>query len=103
MVIAEAMAMGLPVIAGKASGAVPWVVGDAGTLCDITNPTAITNALIETLVPIRYAELSARAIESVRRRFTTEAVVDKFCTLYEQAVQQRASDFKNTKTARVLT
>jgi len=35
MVIAEAMALGLPVVAGESSGAVPWVVGTHGCLCNV--------------------------------------------------------------------
>lgn len=45
MVIAEAMAMGLPVVAGETSGAVPWVVDKSGTLCNIREIEAITDAL----------------------------------------------------------
>ena len=91
MVLAEAMAMGLPVVAGQSSGAVPWVVGEDGCLCDITNPAAIASALVATLEPARYAELSRRGIEAVRRRFTTPAVVDQFQSLYEQAIRRSAA------------
>lgn len=103
MVIAEAMALGLPVVAGESSGAVPWVVGNDGTLCDITDPAAITAALRETLESACYADLSMRGIESVRRRFTTPAVVDQFYALYEQAVRHSAIDVAKTTAARAST
>ena len=32
MVLVEAMAYGVPVVAGQASGAVPWVTADGGLL-----------------------------------------------------------------------
>lgn len=57
-VLAEALAVGLPVVAGGASGAVPWVVGEAGRLVDVTQPQAVAAALHELLTD---------ADESVRR------------------------------------
>lgn len=85
VVIAEAMAMGLPVVAGKASGAVPWVMGGIGGLCDVTQPSAIAKALEETLQPERYAQLSQQGIAAIHERFSTAAVVDQFYALYQNA------------------
>ncbi|MGW0498328.1 glycosyltransferase family 4 protein [Streptomyces sp. NPDC003007] len=45
MICAEAMGMGLPVVAGRRSGAVPWVVGPAGLLVDIDRPDRIAKAM----------------------------------------------------------
>ncbi|MGW0772820.1 glycosyltransferase family 4 protein [Streptomyces sp. NPDC002835] len=45
MICAEAMGMGLPVVAGRRSGAVPWVVADAGVLVDIDRPGQIAEAM----------------------------------------------------------
>jgi len=47
MVVAEAMALGLPVIGGLESGAVPHLLeyGKAGLLTDINDPAAIASAL----------------------------------------------------------
>ncbi|MFD5232372.1 glycosyltransferase family 4 protein [Streptomyces qaidamensis] len=45
MICAEAMGMGLPVVAGRRSGAVPWVVGHAGLLVDIDRPDRIAEAM----------------------------------------------------------
>lgn len=88
VVIAEAMAMGLPVVAGQASGAVPWVVGDLGGLCDVRQPLAIAQALEATLLPQRYAELSERGITATHQRFSTPFVVDQFYALYETAIKE---------------
>src|SRR6185295_7222403 len=46
MSIAEAMAAGVPVVGGAASGAVPWVLdgGRVGVLADVTDPTDIARA-----------------------------------------------------------
>lgn len=91
MVIAEAMAMGLPVVAGESSGAVPWVVGINGCLCDVRNASSIEKALLATLDSRRYNQLSQDGIEAVRQRFTTPAVVDLFFAQYELAIAQAAS------------
>lgn len=47
MAVAEAMALGVPVIAGHNSGAIPWLLHDgaAGRLVDVNNPKAIHAAL----------------------------------------------------------
>jgi len=47
--ISEAMALGLPVVAGACSGAVPWVVGNAGVLVDVRDPSAISAAVLRLL------------------------------------------------------
>lgn len=96
MVLAEAMAMGLPIVAGHASGAVPWVAGDVGTLCDVTNPESITKALLATLVPANYTDQSQRGIVSMQQRFTTQSVVDLFEVLYQQAMHQAMPTHANT-------
>lgn len=49
MTIAEAMSLGVPVIGGATSGAVPWVVGGGGILTDVTSPDAIEAALTSLL------------------------------------------------------
>nr|WP_315496542.1 glycosyltransferase family 4 protein [uncultured Rhodoferax sp.] len=97
MVIAEAMAMGLPVVAGNASGAVPWVVGDSGTLCDITNTESIRTALIHTLNSDLYTDYSKKRIVSTAERFTTTMVVDDFYHLYATSIQASAKDISKMK------
>lgn len=90
MVIAESMAMGLPVVAGESSGAVPWVVGRHGVLCDVHDQKTITRALIQALEPERYARLSREGSASAHSRFSTAKVVDQFYILYTQAVEEHA-------------
>jgi L-malate glycosyltransferase len=46
MIVLEAMATGTPVVAGRASGAVPWLLAnDAGVLVDVRNSAAIAEAI----------------------------------------------------------
>lgn len=44
-VIAEAMASGTPVVGGRNSGAVPWVIGEGGLLVDVSRPEEIALAM----------------------------------------------------------
>lgn len=96
MVIAEAMAMGLPVVAGNASGAVPWVVGDSGTLCEIRDPADIAAALAQALAQESYATSSVRGIESVKNRFTTTTVTDHFFAIYKTAMATWPADSRDS-------
>jgi glycosyltransferase involved in cell wall biosynthesis len=49
--IIEAQALGIPVVGGRSSGAVPWLLdgGLAGTLCDVSSPEHMSVAMIESL------------------------------------------------------
>ncbi|MBV8468234.1 MAG: glycosyltransferase [Burkholderiaceae bacterium] len=87
MAIAEAMALGLPVVAGQGCGAVPWVLGDAGAgLCDVAAPASIAKAVLSVLQAERYAELSHAGRRAATQRFESEQVVSAYETLYRQAM-----------------
>jgi glycosyltransferase involved in cell wall biosynthesis len=51
MALVEAMASGVPVVAGSDSGAVPWILeeGAAGVLTDVRDPVAIATAVLSLL------------------------------------------------------
>jgi glycosyltransferase involved in cell wall biosynthesis len=85
MVLVEAMAYGVPVVAGQASGAVPWVVGDGALLVDVTSVAEIAAAVDRLLTnPQLYEQLSARAIAIVAERFPLAKVADQYLALYKQ-------------------
>jgi glycosyltransferase involved in cell wall biosynthesis len=80
VVLAEAMALGLPVVAGRDSGAVPWVLGAnpegkcaTGVLTDVRSATGMTNAL-HTLFDMEYAARSAAGLSRARCYFSPVAV-----------------------------
>jgi glycosyltransferase involved in cell wall biosynthesis len=54
----EGMARRVPVIGGKSSGAVPFVLkhGQCGCLCDVTNPKSITDAMIKIIEDPAYTK-----------------------------------------------
>ena len=88
MAIAEAMAMGLPVVAGETSGAVPWVVGDGGVLCDVRQVSAICLAIEQVLVPDNYTRYSQAARKRVISMFTVSAVATSYLAAYQTALDE---------------
>jgi len=85
-VLAEAMAAGLPVVAGRRSGAVPWVVGDAGALVDVTDPHAMADAMAALLGdPTAVAAMALRGRQRVRDCFSVGAVAAQYEREYEAA------------------
>ena len=85
MSIAEAMALGVPVIGGAHSGAVPWVVGEGGILTDVTSAEAIEQAMFELLdSPERYRAAVLAARVRVRDQFTADKVADAYELNYRQ-------------------
>jgi glycosyltransferase involved in cell wall biosynthesis len=91
-VIAEAMAVGLPVVAGRASGAVPWVVGEHGRLLDVQEPAAMAAAMLELLADAPLRESLGKAARlSVASRFSAKAVVAQYIALYAQVLATPAA------------
>lgn len=99
-VLAEAMAAGIPVVAGAASGAVPWVVGTAGRLVDVTQPEAIATALQELLLDTAESRrLGSIGGKRVRSLFSAEAVASAYERAYA-AAQAADVDASGNKTGR---
>lgn len=86
MVLAEAMALGLPVVAGKHSGAVPWVVGAQGELCDVRSSEAVLSALKAALIPENYKNNSENGILSIKERFSQASVANNYIDHYRLAI-----------------
>lgn len=90
-VLAEALAAGVPVVAGAASGAVPWVVGEGGRLVDIGRPDVVASsvrALLER--PDETARLGDLGRQRVRALFSAEAVTSTYEAEYTLALSARA-------------
>ena len=86
MSIAEGMAMGLPVVAGEASGAVPWVVGNTGALCDVRQVSSILNAMRKVLVPENYIDHSMNGHRRIEAMFTVNAVAKAYLETYHASI-----------------
>lgn len=95
VVIAEAMAMGLPIVAGRYSGAVPWVVGvdeknDNGLCCavltDVSDAYAIELAINEAFDQ-HYSERSASGYTRARQMFAPNVITNAYISLYREILQ----------------
>lgn len=86
----EAMALGIPVIGGKFSGAVPWTLdkGKAGILVDVRSPERLSEAmkkLIEDVdVRLNWGKVGR---ESAISRFRMNAVADSYERIYNELLK----------------
>ena len=91
MVLIEAMSQGTPVVGGVSSGAVPWVLGhgEAGLLCDIENPLAIAQCVLQLLdAPTEWTRCSEAGRLRVRDRYVASAVLPLVEGLYREVLGQ---------------
>lgn len=81
MVLVEAMARAVPVIAGRSVGGPAWILdgGRSGILTDVTQPAAISDAVIDLLrTPVRWEQLSAAGLQRVRDRYALSSTMPGF-------------------------
>lgn len=93
MVLLEAMAQGLPVVAGDRSGAAPWVLdhGGAGVLTDVRSPRAMADAVTHLLDdPSRWASYSRAGYARATAAFRLAPVVDAYVQTYERVLAAEA-------------
>lgn len=86
MTIAEAMALGVPVIAGKDSGAVPWVLGfenGGGALVDVRSPDEIARTAIDILSNSElYRKYSLQGQHRAQALFSASAIANSYLKHY---------------------
>lgn len=91
MALIEPMAMGIPVIAGQDSGAVPWTVdnGKAGILVDITQPKQIANAMLKLANDSTERQRIGQAgLMNAKKRFHIRVVTDAYLQAYQDILQE---------------
>jgi len=91
MAVLEGHAVGLPVIGGKGSGGVPYVLGDSASDClvDVRDPGAIATAAINILKDESlYSRLALQAAQNIRQRFTAKVMVDNYLRLMEEVLSR---------------
>lgn len=96
MVLLEAMAKKTPVIGGKNSGAVPWVLnyGRSGVLTDIKSPKLIANEAIKLLTDMRiWKEYSNSGYRYAMEKFSLSKVVDQYITAYRKVLSGKKEQF----------
>jgi len=95
MTLGEAMALGLPVVAGRDSGAVPWVLGGndgGGQLVDVRSIDAIATGILALLDDReRYAACSNRGLQLAKERFAPDAVARAYRERYRHALSGTSS------------
>jgi glycosyltransferase involved in cell wall biosynthesis len=89
MAILESMAIGLPVVAGIATGGVPWVLdkGKAGFLTNVRDPEKIAQTLLTCIEEKEIRQERQRnAHERVVSLFSPNAVAEQYEKMYEKAL-----------------
>jgi glycosyltransferase involved in cell wall biosynthesis len=90
MVLLEAMAASLPVIATRV-GEIPTVLGDLGLLVPPADRSALTAALatLANNLP-RFSELGARAAERVAREYGAAAMAGRYAEVYRTVLARKS-------------
>lgn len=89
IVLLEAMAYGLPVVAGISSGGVPWTIGEGGILVDVRNADAIARAVIQILENDNLQkELGKINQTRISRVFSEEVIASKYINLYKKIISE---------------
>jgi L-malate glycosyltransferase len=94
MVLIEAMARGVPVVGGRSSGAVPWVLdyGAAGVLTDVRRPDDLADSIVALLQSReRWLSLSCAGHHRVQEHFRLSEVTDAYLQVYERLLARFAA------------
>jgi len=89
--VIEAMALGIPVIGGVHSGAVPYTLenGRAGLLVDVRSPQAVAGAMLRLAEDAEMRITLGRAARrSAWHRFRLEHVVDAYEKVYDEVLAE---------------
>jgi glycosyltransferase involved in cell wall biosynthesis len=84
----EALASGVPVV-GSDAGGLPEVIrnGETGILCQVGDLAGMAAAALEILQDRkRWAEMSKLASDDARERFSRDAIVTKYESLYQRSL-----------------
>lgn len=87
-VVLEAMALGLPIVASDVGGVAEAIThGSSGLLVPARRPAALSSALIELIANAELRErLGAAALQTVKRSFSTEAMVRGALGVYAETL-----------------
>ena len=91
--VCEAMHAGLPIVAGRRSGGVPWTLdeGRCGLLVDVRDPGAIADGILRLFAnPGLATQLGQAARSRAVTTFSADAVVRGYLDGYATAIQEQA-------------
>ena len=90
MVVLEAMAAGVPVIAAKVGGVPDLVDSKTGIFCDPNEPESMREALVKVLTDISAArEMASRAKAQARERFHPRVIAQRHLEIYRELLSER--------------
>jgi glycosyltransferase involved in cell wall biosynthesis len=91
LVVAEALAAGVPVVAAR-SGGIPDLLADpdAGVLVPPADPAALADAIQRVAGDDRYLAGAARAGRALRERLAPDAVAQRFERIYQGVLARRS-------------
>ena len=96
VVLIEAMALGVPVLGGATSGAVPWVIGISELLINVSNEDPVALKAIQILTnPKLYGEYSQKCFLNVANRFSASSVAQSYEEYYRQIIASKKSEAQN--------
>jgi glycosyltransferase involved in cell wall biosynthesis len=89
MAVAEAMALGVPIIGGIRSGAIPWLLehGAAGQLVDVMDVAAVEAAILRVLQrPDEIRVLASHAQKRIWQIASPEAIAGQYLNAYHRVL-----------------
>lgn len=96
----ESMILGIPVVAGYKSGAVPWILnyGKNGILVDVSNPQDIVLGLKKIINDHDlYSKLSEEGIKYIEQNFSCENIAQRYVDLFNKNLKNINSNIKAEK------
>lgn len=88
--LVEAMARKVPVVAGNASGAVPWVLnsGEAGVLVDVADVDSLAESMIKILKnKDEWTSYSQAGFDNAYSRFKASEIVKMYISEYKRVLK----------------
>ncbi len=93
LALVEAMTLGVPIVAGEASGGVPWVLnhGECGVLTNVRSANTMCEALLHVLQDRgHYKAIREAAVRRAHKVFDANAVAQQYEQQYLRAMGQAA-------------
>jgi glycosyltransferase involved in cell wall biosynthesis len=104
MILLEAMAMGVPIVGGRRSGGVPWILADgqAGALVDVGSPGEIASAMVRLGhdTPLRRRLATAGGVRA-RQHFDIDEVAATYVRWFQGDDLTREATRQTRRTASV--
>ena len=89
MVVLEAMVTGTPIVGGKKSGNIPYLLdhGNAGMQCDINSPKDIAKGVLKLLENADLSErLSKKAKKFAKANFSEDVIAEAYLAYYRDII-----------------